>query len=555
MPKVPVYDSQIRSQAAPDVRIDANTYVDSFQSPLKGALDQAPKYFSAYEEQKRKADQIALTEADAKLSKLETDLLYDKDVGVTNLQGKSAFDAPKIVAEGYNKGAKEIEDSLSNDEQKIAFQKLQLDRGVSIDRTVQKHVGNEIIKYDNATSLNYIKNEQDAAIAAYNDPARVALSIQRQDEAVRQYAQRNGLPPEEADQKAADLKSKTHAQVINRMLTNDEDMAAEAYYKAVKADITGDDLINVEKQIESGSLRGKSQRFVDDVTKRKLSETDALAEARKIEDPKLRDATYERVKMEYNIRDAAEKKQVEDWHIAALNYIDAGNGKDVTKVAGWDKMTVGQRNSLQEYAQKKAEGRDIQTNYQTLYDLKTMASIPEMRDKFIKMNLMEKRNELNNSDFKTMVNLQTELRKGSSKGQAQADGFRSDNQVVKDAFTAAGLPAQNKEKLALFNSRVESEQMVMQERLGRKLNNEELKKVANQQAMEIVTKEGWLWDSKKNLYEISDEELKDIPYKGVPAADKLKIENALKKAGKKVDQESVRQMYILKTMKDRALGK
>lgn len=556
MPKVPVYEgNQVRQNVAPDARIDANTSVDNYTSPIQGALNKAPEVFRAYEEQKKKADQIAIYEADAKLSKLETDLLYDKNNGVLNLKGKTSFEAPKIVSEGYNSGAKSIEEGLTNDEQRIAFQKLQLERGVSIDRAVQKHVGNEIVKYDNDTTINFIKNEQDAAISAYNDPARVALSIQRQDQAIRSYAQRNGLSEEEALQKAGEVKSKTHAQVINRMLSNDEDQVAEAYYSAVKDDIKGEDLNQVEKMIETGSLRGKSQRFVDDVTSRNLSEVDALAEARKIQDPKLRDATYERVRMEYNVRDAAEKQQIEDWHISALNFIDAGNGKDVTKVAGWDKMTVGQRNSLQEYAQKKSEGKDIQTNYQTFYDLKIMASTPELQDKFVKMNLMEKRNDLNNSDFKAMVTLQSDLRKGSAKGKSIADGFRSDTKVVADAFRAAGLPADNKEKLALFNSRVEQEQMVMQERLGRKLNNDELAKVANRQAMEVVTKEGWLWDSTKNLYEISDDELKDIPYKGVPAADKLKIENALRKAGKKVDQEAVRQMYILKTMKDRSLGK
>ena len=299
MPKVPLYQgNQIKEADIPNVAINANTSVSNYKSGLDGALSQAPAVYDAYQEQKKKADQIAIYEADAKLSKLETSLLYDKDHGATNLKGKSSFSAPEIVSDGYNKGAKEIEDGLTNDDQKQSFAKLQLERGVSIDRTVQRHVGNEIVKYDNDTTSNFVKNEQDAAIAAYQDPARIALSIVRQKEAVQNYAERNGMPPEEATQKIADVESKTHAQVINRMLTNDQDVTADNYYKSNKDFIKGDDLAHVEKMIEAGSLRGKSQRFVDEAVKGGLSETAAIDKARSEfkDDPKLRDAAAERVR-------------------------------------------------------------------------------------------------------------------------------------------------------------------------------------------------------------------------------------------------------------------
>lgn len=551
MPKVPQYQSNVQDAAMPTAAINANTTV---QRPgMSAVLETAPMFHKIYQEQKKRADDVALTEADAKLAKLETDLLYDKDNGATFKKGKDAFEVPGLVSEGYNQGSKEIEDTLTNDDQKARFRQKQLERGVTIDRTIQRHVGAEILRHDNDTTLNYLKNEEDAAIANYKDPARVSLAVQRQREKLAEFGQRNGLGEEEIKQKTAEVESKTHAQVINRMLVNDEDMTAEQYFKANKDFIKGTDLDNVEKLLEVGTTRGKTQRFVDDAIKRGLSEPAALAEARKTEDPKLRDAMYERVKMEYGVRDSAEKKQLEDLHVNALNFIDKGGAKDYTKVPGWSKMSVGQRNSLEEYAKSKALGKDIVTDYNVYYDLKTMASVPEMQDKFISMNLMEKRNQLSNGDFEKMVDLQSKLRQGSGEGKKIADGFRSDNAVVEEAFESAGFKKTNTEKMNAFRRRVEQEQIVQQERLGRRLNNTELQEIADKQLQQIVTKERSFWmDDKKLMFELSDDEVKNIPYKQVPQTERLKIESALKKHGKPVNEKTVAEFYARKLLKDRS---
>ena len=557
MPKVPVYQTNsVQDAQTPNVAINANTTVANYESPLTKVVEAVPQYVKIYQKQKESADKMAVLEADAKLSKLETDLLYDKNNGAVNKKGKDAFSVPELVADGWNKGSKSIADTLTSDEQKAMFHAKQLERGSSIDRTVQKHVGDEIIRYDTNTTSSLIKNEQDAAISAWKDPSRVALAVKNQQDAIQSYGERNGMGPEEITQKVSSAVSKTHANVIGEMLVNDQDLTAQAYYKANKDSIKGDELTNVEKQLETGSLRGQSQRFVDDVFKRGLSESQAIEEARKVQDPKLKDALYERVKMEFNIRESANKKKLEDYHVSALNLIDRGGVKDLTKTPGWNEMDSSQRNSLSEYAKKKIQGNDIITNYNVYYDLKTMASVPELRDKFVKMNLMEKRNDLNNGDFEKMVDLQSKLRQGKPEAQKILDGFRSDAQVVKQTYEAAGLPKDSKEKVNLFNSRVEQEQIAQEQRLNRKLNNIELKAIADNQAQKIVLKERAFWfNDTKNLFEMSDDQVKTIPYKAVPTSEKLKIENALKKMGRKADEESVRQMYIIKTLKDRSVGK
>jgi hypothetical protein len=558
MPKVPIYEgNQVQSTGAPAVGFTAQTTPDTYGPDFLKPIEQAAnKVNEIYQEQKRKADQIAVYEANAKLSEIENKLLYDQKDGALNKRGKDSFDLPFGVNENYGKMSNEILNSLTNDEQKMAFKRYQIERGAQIDRTVQRHVSGEILRYDNDVTTNFIKNEQDAAIKSYKDPSRVMLSLENQKKAIADFGQRNGLSKEEIDQKSSALVSATHKEIISRMITNDEDMAAMNYYKTMKDQIKGSDLGDVEKLVEAGSLRGSSQRFVDNVMKEGLDETKALEKARSISDPKLRDATVDRIRNEFNIKDAAEKNKLEDLHVNALNMIDNGQVKDLYKIPGWNEMGVSQRNSLENYMQSKISGANIKTDPAVYYDLKTMASIPETRDKFLKMNLMEKRNSLDNGDFEKMVDLQAKLRAGKPEGAKIADGFRSDAQVVKQTYDAAGLPKNNKEKISLFNTRVEQASIAEQERLGRKLNNLELKKLADEQAMKIVTKERSFWfDEEKTLAEATDEELLNLRYKDVPSADKIKIESSLNKKGIPVNEETVRKMYIEKIMRTRNVGK
>lgn len=552
--KVPQYESDVKDARIGNTLIDAKGSRESFgggSGNVAAAVGEAVTSVSkVYQEQRKKADDIKIDEIDAQLVKKETELMYDQN-GALNKKGKDTFGQIEYVNTEFDKYRGELEKELTNDYQREQFRKRYLDRATSIDRNVRRHVGTEIIRYDNDVAGNLIKNEMDAAISAYNDPERVNQSLTRQTEALDRIAKNNGWSKEEYDAKLSEIRGKTHNGVIDRYLVNDQDMDAEKYFQSVKDTITGDDLTDIEKKIENGSLRGKSQRFADEVMRSGLSESQALERARQEQDPKLRDALYDRIKMEYNMKDAAKRAALEELHVNALNLIDNGRATDLTKVRGWDDMISGQRNSLIEYAKAITSGKNIQTDYNTYYNLKTMASTPQTQDKFLKMNLMEYRDKLDNSHFDKMIELQGKLRKGDGSAKKTLDGFRTDSAVVKQAYEAAGLKSTDKEKLNNFNSRVEQAQLDAQERLGRKLTNKELADIANSEAKTVVVKEGWLWDDKKKMFELSDDEVKNLRYKDVPSSDKAKIEAALKAAKKQVTEEAVRQIYIKKVLNGR----
>lgn len=547
MPKVPEYQAnQVQDAGIPDARTNANTTLDNYRSPLTGAMEQVPSYVKVFQEQKKKADDIAVTEADAQLSKLETDLLYDKDNGATNKRGKAAFDVPETVSDGYNKGAKGIEDNLKNDEQKAEFRKKQLERGVSIDRVVQKHVGGEIIRYDNDNTQALLRNEQDAAIASL-DPERISLSVQRQKEEVEKFAQRNGLSQADAEQKSAELISKTHSGVINRMLTNDQDQAAKAYFEANKDGVKGDDLAAVEKLLEVGSSRGTSQRFVDGVLKKKVPETEALSMAREQfkDEPKMRDTVYDRIKMEYAIRDSAKKKDLEDMHVNALNVIDQGGGKELTKVRGWTQMEVGQRNSLTAYAKLKAEGKEPKTDWNYYTELQTKASTEATRDEFLKEDPTAWRLSLNDAKYTEMVKLQSSMRKGDRNADGELKNFTQMDTSLKAIFKEAGFAPDNKDEFNKFKYMLGEQQDVVQRNTGKKMSTQEYKDAAREMVKKRVLERDYLWNTTVSAFDGDPDDLnKATKYNDIPKTKIVALEKFLRSNSKPVTPENVRILYV-----------
>ena len=98
MPTVPRYEEpRVSRQARPGVRISGDAPASAFM-PVKpiDASAVTDVVGQIVEQEIQAADQIALTEAQAQLSALETSLLYGKG-GALNREGKNAFTAPEEI--------------------------------------------------------------------------------------------------------------------------------------------------------------------------------------------------------------------------------------------------------------------------------------------------------------------------------------------------------------------------------------------------------------------------------------------------------------------------
>lgn len=554
--KVPQYGgNEVQSARLPDTgplpKASAETFGGGAGNVAAGLSDIARVTDKIYRAEKEKADDLAVQEAINQATKLETDLMYSPN-GAMNKKGKDAFGQISYVSDEYFKKSQEIADTLNNAEQKAKFKKTNDARYLSIDRSLNNHVANEIIRHENNVATALIDNEANAAALAYKDMYRVSSAIQTQSEVLERLAKVNGWSEDELKNKKDSIIAKTHAGVINSMLVNDQELGAEEYFRANREFIADADVLSrVEQQLEVGSLRKKSQMSVDDYMSRGLTESQALKESRQIEDAKLRETVEGRIRNQYGMREQAKRQDLENISISTMNMIDQGKVTDLTKTPGWSAMNDSTRRSLQSYLNDKVSGKATETDINTYYDLKTMASTPGLQDKFLQADLTEYRSKLSNNDFKKMIDLQSGMRKGDSKAQKEVDGFRTDAQIVRDAYEAAGYKASDKKAFNQFKSMVETAQIAEQERTGKKLNNKQMSEIANNLLLEVVTKEGIFFDDKKKMFELDNEEVKTIKYKDVPSADKIKIEKALKESGKPVTEDNVRQLYIKKVLRGR----
>lgn len=546
MPTVPRLQQQVEQSIGPEIRFNPEAPIAAFGG---GETQQA--VFSAAsnlaQQAKKQADQLELMRVDGELANAEQDLLYGEN-GIFNKRGKDAFESASKVNDEYLKRSKQIEDSLSTNEQKFLFRQRMQERSQDVNRQMSRHISVQMKEYDDNQTKSYLETEMSAAIKAYHDPERVASSILRQRTAIGLYGERNGLPPEMVKAKQDAAESGTHKQIIARMLSVGDDITAQNYLNSNKDFLKGDDLADAESQVQAGVLRGESQRLAKDIVGKGLGMTQAIAEAKnKLEgkDPKLYDATIDRIKMEFSIKESARRYDQERTQVGLLNRIDKGESFDqIMADPSWAKFDKASRSELMAYARTKAEGKTVETDWQSYYDLRTLAENPSTKEKFLETNLLEYRASLSDSEFKEMIKLQSGLRKGDSKANDQLDGYRTNTQIVSDALTAAGI--KNKEKSALFRQAVDREVKNLQEKTGKKVTNDELQSITDNLLTKVVVDKGIIFDTTKSVFELDNQEILDVNLDEIPKNERVKIEDALRRRGIEPNEQAIIELFTKK---------
>ena len=561
MPQVPgpaTDQGIVRRQAAPNARVNTTAPIEAFgggAQEVQRAIGQAGNQaMQIAREERQKADDIATTEAYMKTIQLRNRLMYDPKEGAMNRKGKDAFGVGQEYGEHFNKGADEIEASLTNDEQRAMYQKIRMRELTDLDGQLTKHTFQQAQEYDKQTTDASIAATREDAVMNYQDSAKVQNALAMQKSLIMASAERNGVAPEVAMLQLKNAESKTHEAVVNRMLANGQDLQASEYYKSIKDSMVAEDAVQLERALEEGTLRGESQRLAQDLTSKHRDLRSALAQVDKIKDPKIQDATRDRVKQRFAEREQAEEYASKQAFHSAFSIAEkakqAGeNIRDSIPPALYNSLTPAQKNSINALANRDS----LETDWGEYYNLKTMAASPELRDKFMKTDLMEYRPKLGDSEFKELVNAQNDARKGDT---TALDGFRTDQQIVNDALSEAGFDPSPKEgstdakKVNRMRQLVDSEVQKKQRELGRKVNNEEMQRIVDDLMVKGVTYRKTIfgidvWKTEKRLFELEkgkDTEF-EISAEDVPAAERFRIENALRSKGYAVTDDNVLSLY------------
>jgi hypothetical protein len=548
---IPRYTSQVQDQATPNARVDLNPSREAFGGGA--SLDAVEKGVeglgSAILDEKKKADELVVTDYNTKLTQLRNKLTYDPNDGLMTKKGKDALSAPEEYHQRYDQAVEELQKGLSNDQQRSLARRITLGHKAELDDTIQKHVYAESEKYGDEVDQAALGAGVDDAILNYQNPEKLQSALDGIKGTVYRWAQRKGFG-DDSDvviQKLEDATSKAHAGVVDRMLANGDDLRAKTYYDQVKSEVSGHDAVGLEKALEEGSVRGESQRQSDTILGKHPSMTSALDEAKKIADPKVRDAAVIRIKEEFSLQEAARRDADEKLYLKAANTIDGGGSLDQITPSEMARMAPDMRKKLQEYQKSKVEGRMVATKPEVYYPVRLMLEDPARRDEAAKYNLLQHVNDISGDDLKSLMALQAGVKKQDEKTLKALDGFQSDRDVVNGVLIEAGVnpkakPNTSNGKLtAKFYEQVDKRIMQFQAKTNKRATNEDLRKMADDLMTEVVTDHGVLWDTKIRKFQLEPGQQYDVV---VPKADADQITRALKKRGRPVSDEEVKRIYL-----------
>jgi hypothetical protein len=552
MPVVPRLDRpQIQEQALPNARVTTNAPAEMFNGGAASGAEGVKVVSGFIQKEQEKADNTASQELYVELVKKKNDLMYHPTNGALARQGKDALGAAEEYSTKFDDMANEIEAKATSPAQREMFQKMRAKEGLELNTSLEKHTFGELEKYQDHTYQSMISTLHDDTVKNFStDPDKIQSNLDLSKSAALEHAKRKGYDGTQTKALLTDIESQTHSSVMQSLLSKGDDLAAKAYYDKTKSSLSAKDGIHMEKILEEGSTRGESQRQADEITSKAGSLKTAYDEAREIENPKVREATIQRIKEHFTIKESSDQMQREGMTRNAFQSLEQSKGLKMPSESVWLSLDNNQRKAIEERRDQLISGRPAHTDMSVWYGLEKMAVDPVDRDKFAKMDLMLVRPKLSDSDFQGIVKLQTSLRNG--KEDDALDGLRTKHEILNSAMTAAGIDFTPKpgtadsKKVDDFRATIDAEVRQIQKETGKVVGREQLESIARKHLIEVKVKGGWLWDSSKKLSEVKPDEQVYVKYDDVPPTERAKIEAAIKSHGMKPDEKAVAELYMRK---------
>lgn len=308
------------------------------------------------------------------------------------LKGSEAFEATDQVLKEFDSSRDKLLQSISNPHVRDRVSAHAPSFRESLFRTSELHVAGERENHGRQRTAALVKQERSNAIDGYVDPdnptkpLRVTKAIARQRAAIAD--QLRGQAPETIEAAQAMEESKTHLEVIDRMLTGGNDALAQKYYEANQAGFFGDDKTQVEKALQSGSRLGAASRLVEDAFTAKFEKTATggnnwtlkeIPATRTIEefratlpkdlDDKTREIALDLARTRIRDRHMADEQRQDLDFKEAWNVVAAGGAVSPLKMQGLDPE---RQRALNTFSRQLARGEEPETNPVVLTEIYAM---------------------------------------------------------------------------------------------------------------------------------------------------------------------------------------
>lgn len=195
-----------------------------------------------------------------------------------------------------------------------------------------------------------------AAAAHPNDPLVQQNTRDTIDRNIGVVAQLEGFTKAQVDAARETQYTRWHMGVIAAQVDTHPDAARE-YYQAHIDEIAGTEHAKIEKMLEIGGIKVRTQGFAEDILSRAKNETEAIELAHAELSGEEEDATIARINSHFAQADQALQRQHRDASDAAWQAYDQG-GMDAIPAATLAAMDPQQLVQMREYAHSKAKQDD-----------------------------------------------------------------------------------------------------------------------------------------------------------------------------------------------------
>lgn len=505
-------------------------------------------------EEQRTANETALLKASNQIAAWTAKRLYDPDTGAFAQRGEAALPLPEQIHAEYDQVTSAIAATMKGPEQELAFAKVQAREWESINLQVRRHVFGEQQAYQEGQLTAYVANKSNDAVKNALDPKVVAMNLQDAITAVKTHAPKLGKSPEAIEQSVRAIESNVHVGVINQLLTLEKTPQAEQYFTLTREGIAADQVDDVQRALEEGTLRRQAQQQTDRILSEGGTLTEQLNKAKSFE-PKLRDEVSQRLEHQAVLTEREEREADEHTLRGAYDVVERTHDVQAIPPGVWKDFDGPQRAALRNYAEALTAGIPVKTDLPTYYRyMNQAASNPQG---FATANLLKDRHRLGESDFQELSRLQFAIKTGKTP-EALA-GFRTKTQIIDDTLALYGIDPNAKPETAEGKAIAQLRQMVDRrieaaQSTGQKVTNTEVQETVDTLLGQSITVPGswWnifpggkpFWDQQKRLL--------DVAITDLTAEQRATYEQVLRDAGRPVSDAAILDLHLETEMRRRA---
>ena len=480
--------------------------------------------------------------------------------GFYSARGEDAVKGRETAESALDEARRKVLEGAKNDRVRAMFGDISAKRVETEKGQFARHYETQRRAAGDATSEARIAEAADDAGAAWNNPQVTARSIGIVRGEVQDMGARNGWSPEVINSKMQEAQTVLHRKIIDSALVQDP-AAAKAYYDANKDKIDGRVRADIEKGLEAGTLRQQSQAAEDRIMGMGLSESQALAQARAIKDPKLRDETVQRVTQRFAETSRIEARQDKANRQEAWDVIKNGGSTDnltPQQLASLDGTTI---SSMREFQNRRAkDGRGFAAANDPNVDLQIHNLFMENKAAFVDLDMSDAMLGLTEERWNYWTAQQRSLDKNDEKAKAKAPTYALANGIAKQFMDSAKWDYGEKGKDSAKAQRVYEAARGVVDRMsdeGKRASQEDITKAMKELFLRGESNSTWSFGDGKpmaaflgtdkagkfNLTNIAEQKQQISEVTGVPAEHIEGVADALRKKKLPVTAANIQSLY------------